>query len=470
MTERRILRIDGQDLRVATEARFESEERLHAAIARHPEVIPSEDLGMGPLVTLANELDLGHGPIDTLAADAQGRLVIIEFKRGTENPDVRKVVAQVLDYGSALWKTSYDDLEAVARGCRPGFEVMTSHVADRLAVLGVDTYDPDAFKRGVETCLDSGDFVFLYVGRDLDDRTQRIMRYLAEGPRMTFFAVEVDYYRDPGGDASTMVPRAAFVPSWVTEQRRPGRATSSAPALVLEDSPDVVRDLASRMDALAVDLDLVVTTAKSSRIYRPARNAGGVYLYLDGSRMEFDLDSAREHGDDVAAAALIDSMERVLHQRPRTGVWPQVKPESVLANWDAARAEVLEPYFEMRRRHVIRDGDARGLDIPALHALVPLIPAGRWTSYGDVSKVVGGHPKGLGSHVRSCRTGCAEAWRVLDADGRAVTGFLYLDPTEKRPPLDRLVAEGVAVTGGKADQGARLDADALRGLRSGRDV
>ena len=57
---------------------------------------------------------VGHGPIDLLAADSGGGLVFVEFKKGTENPDVRKVVAQLLDYGSALWRTSYDDLETPA--------------------------------------------------------------------------------------------------------------------------------------------------------------------------------------------------------------------------------------------------------------------------------------------------------------------------------------------------------------------
>lgn len=48
-------------------------------------------------------------------------------------------------------------------------------------MLGDDVFDPDAFRLGVENCLDSGSFVFLYVGRDLDERTRRIVTYLAEG-------------------------------------------------------------------------------------------------------------------------------------------------------------------------------------------------------------------------------------------------------------------------------------------------
>ena len=90
---RRVLRLDAGVVSVAREARFESEEQLHRAIAEHPEVLPAEDVRLGPLIPIANQLDLGAGPIDLLATDAQGRLVIVEFKRGSENPDVRKVVA-----------------------------------------------------------------------------------------------------------------------------------------------------------------------------------------------------------------------------------------------------------------------------------------------------------------------------------------------------------------------------------------
>jgi RecB family endonuclease NucS len=78
---RRIIRIDGSTTSVARESPFESEAKLHDAVTSHPEILPSEDLNLGFLVTLATELDLGSGPMDLLAADAQGRLVIVEFKR-----------------------------------------------------------------------------------------------------------------------------------------------------------------------------------------------------------------------------------------------------------------------------------------------------------------------------------------------------------------------------------------------------
>jgi len=182
VTDRRILRVEDGHVSVAREARFASEADLERAISAHPEVLPSEDLALGPLVALANQLDVGAGPLDLLAVDGQGRLVIVEFKRGTENPDVRQVVAQVLDYGASLWRLGYDELEERCARCEPGLAgSLAEHVEGRLAELDVPDFDEEGFRRGVATCLDAGDFVFLYVGRDLDRRTRRIMTYLAEG-------------------------------------------------------------------------------------------------------------------------------------------------------------------------------------------------------------------------------------------------------------------------------------------------
>ena len=129
---RRILQLDGAKLSVSTESRFASERDLHDAVAAHPEVLPSEDIGLGPLVALGTELGFGAGPLDLLAADPQGRLVIVEFKRGTENPDVRKVVAQVLDYGASLWRTSYDEVGRRCAGAGRSLRLLTSQPLRRL--------------------------------------------------------------------------------------------------------------------------------------------------------------------------------------------------------------------------------------------------------------------------------------------------------------------------------------------------
>lgn len=318
---RRILQLDGAKISVSTERRFDAERDLHGAVAAHPEVLPSEDLGLGPLVSLGTELDFGAGPLDLLAADPQGRIVIVEFKRGTENPDVRKVVAQVLDYGASLWLTSYDD---VGRRCAgtdgPAAPDLAAIAAGRCALLDI-SFDPDVFRAGVEAVLDSGEFVFLYVGRDLDERTRRIMTYLAEGPRMKFFAVEVDYFRAGDGPSAVLVPRTAFVPSWVAEPSPP--AGSSAAALA--SAPPEFHRLLSLMDTFAAERGLMAKVGKTGRNYQPrqapegAEHRPGIGIYSTG-KAEFNLLIFRELGRDD----LVDDMPRRIAEL--TGVTPTATP------------------------------------------------------------------------------------------------------------------------------------------------
>ncbi len=345
---RRILRLDGGAISVAQEARFDSEAQLHSAIAAHPEVLPAEDVGVGPLVALASELDLGAGPMDLLATDGNGRLVIVEFKRGTENPDVRKVVAQVLDYGSTLWRFAYEELERRCQACKPTFqEPLDEHVGDVLRRLG-EMYDEDSFRAGITRCLDAGSFVFMYVGRDLDERTRRIMTFLAEGARMTFFAVEVDQFHAGDAHTSVLVPRTAFVPSWVNT---PDTGTT------LVADPETL-SLMGRMDELASELKLHVDRRRTGRVYLPATlepvpNANsGVGVYASQRGMEINLSIFRAYGEDATAARLLAALGAATHTNLGTGyTWPSVKCEKVNENWDRVRSEVFIPYFQARLAH-----------------------------------------------------------------------------------------------------------------------
>jgi hypothetical protein len=345
---RKILRVLGDTVSVAAESRFDSEERLRSAVAAHPEVLPSEDIGLGPLITLGIEVDFGSGPIDLLAVDPTGRLVIAEFKRGSENPDVRKVVAQVLDYGSSVWRTSVEQLEALCVRSRWGPQVaIVNHVEERLSKLGDDVFDPDAFRTGLAACLDTGTFVFLYVGRDLDDRTRRIMTYLAEGPRMSFFAVEVDYYRGADDEMNVLVPRTAFLPSWIKEPsvRQPTGTTASLQSK-LADAPAGTVELMERLDLVAAVLHVEVTDTRTGRHYHPSGQRYGLGVYTTQRGVEFNLEALRKGGQDAWADTLADRMGNLIGRRVTARMWPTIPVDLVLAKWDAWRTDVINPFFQ----------------------------------------------------------------------------------------------------------------------------
>ncbi len=70
-------------------------------------------------------------------------------------------------------------------------EDLAALVSRQLERLGEPPVAPDVFRDNVQRQLDEGDFVFLYVARDLSERTRAVMTYLADGARLSFFTVEM---------------------------------------------------------------------------------------------------------------------------------------------------------------------------------------------------------------------------------------------------------------------------------------
>jgi hypothetical protein len=86
---------------------------LRDTLFQNPEIIPIDDIDatFGPLVPLCKELHTDAGPIDAAFINRHGRLTIVECKLW-KNPQARReVVAQTLDYVSALANWSYADLQ-----------------------------------------------------------------------------------------------------------------------------------------------------------------------------------------------------------------------------------------------------------------------------------------------------------------------------------------------------------------------
>ena len=358
--KRKILRVtrsgsmpDRTTFAVAQESAFLSEEELHQAIAEHPEVLPSADLGLGPLVSVGSRLTVENLEIDLVAVDPRGRVAIIEFKKGAETPDVRKVIAQVLDYGSLLWRQSYDDFENRCKGSMGFAGTLSEFVQEKLSSLNFESFDATSFEEGVTSSLESGSFVLMYVARDLDERTRRIMTYLGESHHMAFFAIEVDCFREDGTISATMVPRAAFVPSWVISNE-----TKERTRMLSEQTPEVQK-LVDEMDKFAKAQGLLVRDVKTGRAYRVPPNLGAVGFYWgSGKGAEFNFDCFQKAGETQVADSLRRAFSEFAGRRICAAYWPTLSLEELAERPEEAFRVVIGPYVVAAKRVLTEQGES----------------------------------------------------------------------------------------------------------------
>ena len=148
-----------------------------------PQEIPSSEVGLEKrledwlehdismldpgLLVVGRQVHTPNGRIDLLCIDREGLIVVVELKKGRTS---REVVAQALDYASWAKDLNADDVEAIAKDC------------DKIEN---DRSLQDAFDEKFE--VDRGDRVDLceghrsiVVAEDIDDSTERIVRYLSE--------------------------------------------------------------------------------------------------------------------------------------------------------------------------------------------------------------------------------------------------------------------------------------------------
>ncbi|MFN0181731.1 MAG: hypothetical protein ACKVZ0_23225 [Gemmatimonadales bacterium] len=212
----------GKSVRIEKQT-FQDEDALQRFIQQNPEVIPLDDLGEdSPLHVLGREFPTANGPIDVLATDLSGNTYIIETKL-FKNPDKRQVLAQVLDYGAALWAAE-PSVEDLLEGLRR--DANHRQAPDPLVRL-TEFLDGDAeavsshLERLVQA-LAEGRFTAIVLMDRLDDRLRSLIHFVHENSRFQLLAVELDYYRHEGTEI--VAPRL-----YGTEtKRRKGRVSGHA--------------------------------------------------------------------------------------------------------------------------------------------------------------------------------------------------------------------------------------------------
>ena len=105
-----------------------------------------------------------------------------------------------------------------------------------------------------------------------------------------------------------------------------------------------------------------------------------------------------------------------------------------------------------------------GFDWSAIDAAIEAIPAGNWTTYGDLAEFGGTAAQPVGNYCASL-SAPANAYRVLTSGGKVSAYFRWTDPSETRSVRAVLEEEGIRFDGqGSADQSQRLRTPDLQTL------
>ena len=156
--------------------------------------------GIGHLIPVCMELPLSVGSVDNLLLTPEGNLVMVEVKLWSNPEARRKVVAQALDYATALFQLDYDRLEtAVMKADFDG-----AKGPDRLYELvdGADALPEKVFVDRINRNLREGRIVVLIAGDGIRTDAEALVTGLQAHANFhfTFALVEMPVYVRPQPD------------------------------------------------------------------------------------------------------------------------------------------------------------------------------------------------------------------------------------------------------------------------------
>jgi alkylated DNA nucleotide flippase Atl1 len=378
--------------------------------------------------------------LDVLGLDSSGRLVVAELKRDNSGGDVH---LQAITYAALVSRFTLETLAEAHvhyRGLRG--EVLTvAEATERLLEHIGGEPDPDIFRR------------------------PRLVLIAGSFPRqVTHTAV---WLSEMGVDISLI-----SVTAWRVNGRVVAGFTKLYPTPEVEEFT-----LAPTRAEAKVATEKAAERGRAASAVRRLVEAG---LLEDGDVLSLQP----SHGTTSATRAEIASWVAEAPQRGRATwrndpdspiVWaadkqawkPTTLARHILREAAGVEGAIRGPAWWVTKSGIdlaeLADGTSVRRDWSDLHRILEALPAGRWTTYGDLAQVIGTAAQPLGGHVMRCND-CTNAYRVLASTGRPSSGFAWSDPDRTDLVEDVLDREGVRFVNGVADSATRLGPDHLRAL------
>jgi hypothetical protein len=203
---------------------IQQESYLQQYIYEHPDTLPLDQLqaDIRPLV-LVREFPTTSGPIDALAVDQNANIYLIETKL-YKNPDKRLVLAQVLDYGAALWK-GYSDPDDFIRRLDSLMQERTGKGFSQ-RITEFYAFEADATSEFIESLKNttaSGQFRFVVLMDVVEERLKNLIAYVNANSGFDVLGVALDFYQHDNIDILIPTLHGAEAKKVVTSTRTNAR-------------------------------------------------------------------------------------------------------------------------------------------------------------------------------------------------------------------------------------------------------
>jgi hypothetical protein len=202
------------DLRGVLEGQKYDEAWLQDLLHRYPDVLPIAQIepGMGRPVPLCRELPVlfgggRSGALDNLFVTPEGVLVMIEAKLW-RNPEARRtVIAQTMDYAAAIFRLSYQELQATVLRARASQGESGGSLFEVVSQFD-QSVDEQDFIDAVARNLRRGRAVVGVVGDGIREDLLPLADLLQShaGHRFTFALIELGVYETPQSGVRLVMP------------------------------------------------------------------------------------------------------------------------------------------------------------------------------------------------------------------------------------------------------------------------
>lgn len=178
---------------------YTDEEELKKLLVESPEILPTEDLEVSFVVAIP-EFGLGSGAADIVMFSIEGDVAIVECKL-EKNPEIkRKVIGQIFEYASYLWRMSYEQIDLRVH------EKHGKSLAELVRDKTKGEWDEENFRYKVRSSLEKGNFFLIIAVDKINEELKRTVQYFNQclNSEYSFYALEMRHFK--GENNEILIP------------------------------------------------------------------------------------------------------------------------------------------------------------------------------------------------------------------------------------------------------------------------